>query len=147
MKSTLILPPATKLTQYWPVLHHKERNIICVRLRTLLASPDMMATIPKEMKTANGSHTVDTNTISKEYLWKNLGSHLMPWTHWWRANRRSVDTANADKGNVTRDDSQRRLLAQHSVAMLEQCCNHSKQCCNNVSFNMLYAQSCTNSGC
>ena len=36
------------------------------------------------------------------------------------------------KGDVTRDDSQRRLLAQHSVAMLEQCCNQSKQCRNNV---------------
>ena len=33
---------------------------------------------------------------------------------------------------VTRDDSQRRFLAQHSVAMLEQCCNYSKQCRNNV---------------
>ena len=31
-----------------------------------------------------------------------------------------------------RDDSQRRFLAQHSVARLEQCCNHSKQCRNNV---------------
>ena len=36
------------------------------------------------------------------------------------------------KGDLTRDDSQRRFLAQHSVAMLEQCCNHSKQCHNNV---------------
>ena len=36
------------------------------------------------------------------------------------------------EGDVTRDDSQRRFLAQHSVAMLEQCCNHSKQCRNNV---------------
>ena len=35
-------------------------------------------------------------------------------------------------GDVTRDDSQRRFLAQHSVAILEQCCNHSKQCRNNV---------------
>ena len=34
--------------------------------------------------------------------------------------------------NVTRDDLQRRFLAQHSVAELEQCCNHSKQCCNAV---------------
>ena len=34
--------------------------------------------------------------------------------------------------DVTRDNSQRRFLAQHSVAMLEQCCNHSKQCRNNV---------------
>ena len=32
----------------------------------------------------------------------------------------------------TRDDSQRRLLEQHYVAKLEQCCNHSKQCRNNV---------------
>ena len=36
------------------------------------------------------------------------------------------------KGDVTRDDSKRRILAQHSIAMLEQCCNHSKQCRNNV---------------
>ena len=28
------------------------------------------------------------------------------------------------KGDVTRDDSQRRFFAQHSIAMLEQCCNH-----------------------
>ena len=28
--------------------------------------------------------------------------------------------------------SQRRLLAQHSVAILEQCCNHLKQCRNDV---------------
>ena len=32
------------------------------------------------------------------------------------------------KGDVTRDDSQRRFLAQHRVAMLEQCCSRSKQC-------------------
>ena len=36
------------------------------------------------------------------------------------------------KGDVTRDDSQRRFLAQHGAAMLEQCCNDSKQCRNNV---------------
>ena len=36
------------------------------------------------------------------------------------------------KGDVTRDDLQRRFLAQHSVAMLKQCCSYSKQCCNNV---------------
>ena len=35
-------------------------------------------------------------------------------------------------GDVTRDDSQRRFLPQHSAAMLKQCCNHSKQCRNNV---------------
>ena len=28
---------------------------------------------------------------------------------------------------VTREDSRRRFLAQQSVAMLEQCCNNSKQ--------------------
>ena len=33
---------------------------------------------------------------------------------------------------VTREDSRRRFLAQHSVAMLEQCCNNSKQWRNNV---------------
>ena len=36
------------------------------------------------------------------------------------------------KGNVTQDDSQRRFLAQHRVAMLEQCRNYTKQCRNNV---------------
>ena len=33
---------------------------------------------------------------------------------------------------MLRDDSRRRFLVQHSVAMLEQCCNHWKQCHNNV---------------
>ena len=36
------------------------------------------------------------------------------------------------KGDVTRDNSQPRFLAQHSFAMLEQYCSYSKQCCNNV---------------
>ena len=36
------------------------------------------------------------------------------------------------KGDITRDDSQRRFLAQRSVAMLELCCNYSKQCRNNI---------------
>ena len=35
-------------------------------------------------------------------------------------------------GDVTQDDSQRRFSAQHWVAMVEQCCNHLKQCRNNV---------------
>ena len=30
------------------------------------------------------------------------------------------------KGDVTRDDSQRRFLAWHRVTTLKQCCNHSK---------------------
>ena len=41
-----------------------------------------------------------------------------------------IKSCNA-KGDVARDDSQRRFLAQHSVAMLEQC-GHSKQCRNVV---------------
>ena len=41
-------------------------------------------------------------------------------------------TRDDSKRGVTRDDSQRRFLAQHSAAMLEQCCNHSKRCCNAV---------------
>ena len=36
------------------------------------------------------------------------------------------------QANVTRGDSQRRFSAQHSVAMLEQCCDYSKQRRNNV---------------
>ena len=44
-----------------------------------------------------------------------------------------VTVASLDlKGDVTRDDLQRQFLAQHSVAMLDQCCNYSKQCRNNV---------------
>ena len=39
---------------------------------------------------------------------------------------------NPSLGDVTRDDSQWRFLPQHSNAMLEQCCNHLKQCCNAV---------------
>ena len=39
------------------------------------------------------------------------------------------------KSDVTRDDSQRQFLAQDSVAMLEQRCNHSKQYRNNVAKN------------
>ena len=41
-------------------------------------------------------------------------------------------TSSLLEGDVTRDDSQPRFLAQHSVAMLEQCWNHSKQCRNNI---------------
>ena len=33
--------------------------------------------------------------------------------------------------DVTRNDSQRRFLAQENVAILEQRCNHSKQCRSN----------------
>ena len=36
------------------------------------------------------------------------------------------------KGDVTRDNLQRRVLAQHRVQMLEQCCSLSKRCRNNV---------------
>ena len=36
------------------------------------------------------------------------------------------------KDDVIPKDSQRRLLLQHSVAKLEQCCNYSKQCINFV---------------
>ena len=36
------------------------------------------------------------------------------------------------KGDVIRNDPQRRFLVQHSVAMLEQCCNYSKQYHNSV---------------
>ena len=39
------------------------------------------------------------------------------------------------KGDVTPDNSQRRFLTQHGVAMLEQCWNYSKQCRNNVCRN------------
>ena len=34
--------------------------------------------------------------------------------------------------DLTREFSLRRFFAQHSIAMLKQCCNHFKQCRNNV---------------
>ena len=40
--------------------------------------------------------------------------------------------ATRSKGDFTRDDLQRQFLAQQSVVVLEQCCDHSKQCRNNV---------------
>ena len=50
------------------------------------------------------------------------------------------------KGVVIRDDSQRRFLAQHSVAMLEQCCKHSKQCrCNVVTLCCAKIRRCESS--
>ena len=43
---------------------------------------------------------------------------------------------------IKSDNSQRRFLAQHSFAiMLEQCCNYSKQCRNNVSLRSKRFQS------
>ena len=35
-------------------------------------------------------------------------------------------------GDVTWDNSQRQFFAQHNVGVLEQCCNHSKQCRSHV---------------
>ena len=45
---------------------------------------------------------------------------------------KALNAKDFPKGDVTRDDSQRRFLAQHNIAMLEQCCDHSKQCRNDV---------------
>ena len=36
------------------------------------------------------------------------------------------------KGDVTRNDSQRRFLVQNRVQILEQCCSLSQRCSNNV---------------
>ena len=44
----------------------------------------------------------------------------------------TIDMDSVPKSDVTRDDSQRRFLAQHCVAMLEQCYICSKQRRNNV---------------
>ena len=38
----------------------------------------------------------------------------------------------AIEGDVIRDDSERRFLAQHSASMLKQCCNHSRHGRNDV---------------
>ena len=53
----------------------------------------------------------------------------LPFNKWGCCKTRNITI---QLGDVTLDDSQRRFLVQHSVAMLEQCCNHSKQCGNNV---------------
>ena len=45
--------------------------------------------------------------------------------------RREVRSKHTE-GDAKRDDSQRRFSALHSVAMLEQCCDHLKQCRGNV---------------
>ena len=45
---------------------------------------------------------------------------------------RQVISNSSLEGDVTPDDSQQLFLTQDMVAMLEQCCNHSKQCRNNV---------------
>ena len=45
-------------------------------------------------------------------------------------------------GDVARDNYlQWRFLVQHSIAMLEQCCGHSKQCHNNVA-TLFWAKNC-----
>ena len=43
-----------------------------------------------------------------------------------------LDESKITLGDVTRDDSQRRSLAQHSVAMLEPFETMLQQCCNAV---------------
>ena len=50
----------------------------------------------------------------------------------WNANGKVARFARRSKGDITWDDSQRRFLAQHSIAMLEQCWKNSKQRRNNV---------------
>ena len=48
------------------------------------------------------------------------------------ASARYVRRLLLSKGDVTRDDSQRRLLARHCVAMLQLFETTSQQCCNAV---------------
>ena len=59
---------------------------------------------------------VETKTEQQDLLLYDLRFVMRMWTY--------------PKGDVTRDDSQRRFLAQHNVAALEECCNYSKQCRN-----------------
>ena len=51
------------------------------------------------------------------------------------------------KGDVTFYNSQRRFLAQHSVAMLEQCCNYSNPCHNNVAMLCCAKNRCCELAC
>ena len=59
-----------------------------------------------------------------------------------------VANIKATKGDVTWNDSQQQLLTQHSIAMLEQCCNYSKQsatmlqCCIELIHSLLRIVSC-----
>ena len=55
--------------------------------------------------------------------------------HYWLINNNFFGC----KGDVTRYDSRRRFLAQHSVAMLEQCCNYSRQCRRCVALKIIVA--------
>ena len=55
-----------------------------------------------------------------------------PKTPAWEARQGRVSGPCLQFSRVTRDDSQRLFSRKHSVAMLEQCGNYSKQCRNNV---------------
>lgn len=50
------------------------------------------------------------------------------------------------KGNVTWNDLQQELLAKHSVAMLEQSCNHSRQSGNFATLCCTKNRRCESSG-
>ena len=92
---------------------------------TCLLSPSPGFSVPVMLHTGrftttSFSATQRNNIVATSF--RNLAATLLQ--HW--------TLCCAKKGDVTRGDSQRRVLAQHSVAMLEQCCNHSKQYRNNI---------------
>ena len=64
----------------------------------------------------------------KERTNNKLNPGFEPGPDWWMPLRYLC----SPKGDVTRDDSQRRFLGQHIFATLEQCCDDSKRCRNKV---------------
>ena len=83
------------------------------------------------------AHTrISPTLISVRKMRSMVGRRVPTWKRWGKRNfgKRGlrVLVSRELKGDITRDDSQRLFLAQHSVAMLEQCCNHSKQWHSNV---------------
>ena len=71
------------------------------------------------------------STLPSDSLWRTASARNVSFC---LVSRRWPTTLSTQfiKGDVTRDDSQQRFLAQHIVAMLQQCCNLSKQYHNNV---------------
>ena len=79
-------------------------------------------------------HRFDQVVLLLEEIGCGLNRKIKQRHFWATPTRMWLDTAKFVllKGDVTRDDSRRQFLAQHSIAMLEQCCNCSKQCRNNI---------------
>ena len=113
----------------WNIRNRRRKNLYSCLGRVNHQKTDMIKhrfwrAAVREVKQRRRSTTI-TTTPNKHS--QQLCSCI---TRFWTISLTS--TARIPKGDGARDDSQRRVLARHSVAMLEQCCNHSKQSGNNV---------------